>query len=83
MAAVLYICPTIREPVSGWVADGPDDDHRLVTLSCLACHTLHRVNPKTGKVAGAELPTAKSPWNTIVRQLRVAQGVLFKKKAAL
>ena len=38
-----------------WRADDPeDDDLTYVQVTCLACAQAHLVNPKTGKVLGAE-----------------------------
>jgi len=56
MPAFLYRCPYTGMNVQGWVADDPtaNDDSRYVPVTCLACRQLHLVNPKTGKVIGAE-----------------------------
>lgn len=53
MATFLYQCPFTRRNVQGWAADDTvsDDRETFVPVTCLACGTLHLVNPKTGKTA--------------------------------
>jgi len=41
--------------VQGWVAEDPDDvTDSYESISCLICKRAHLVNPKTGKVLGAD-----------------------------
>jgi hypothetical protein len=43
--------------MQGWVADNPNDgkdDTHYQEIACIACGRLHLVNPKTGKVLGAD-----------------------------
>jgi len=55
MAVVLFRCPITRQHVSSWIADDPEsDEDRWATISCLACQRVHTINPKTGKVLGAD-----------------------------
>jgi hypothetical protein len=55
MPAFLYRCPVTRQHVQGWIADDVDaDDQAHQTVTCLACRRVHLVNPKTGKLLGAD-----------------------------
>jgi hypothetical protein len=56
MAPFIYRCPNTGSNVQGWVADDPaeEDDEAFEAVMCTACARVHRVNPKTGKVLGAE-----------------------------
>lgn len=55
MATFLYRCPNTGRQVQGWSADDPTEDgDTYQSVTCLACAQLHLVNPKTGKVIGAE-----------------------------
>jgi hypothetical protein len=55
MPPFLYRCPNTGDNVQAWAADDPeDDDFTYVQVTCLACAQAHLVNPKTGKVLGAE-----------------------------
>jgi hypothetical protein len=50
-----YRCPNTGDNVQAWVADDPEDeDLTYVQVTCLACAEAHLVNPKTGKVLGAD-----------------------------
>jgi hypothetical protein len=42
--------------VQGWVADDPTErgDEFYEAVTCMACTRLHLVNPKSGKVLGAD-----------------------------
>ena len=51
MAPFLYRCPNTGLNVQGFAAD-PTDNFELVT--CLVCKRVHLVNPRTGKVLGAD-----------------------------
>ena len=68
MATVLFFCPNTGDRVQGWFADdGSEDSETYEAVTCLACRQVHMVNPKTGKVLGADEETddplrdAKSP----------------------
>jgi len=50
----LYRCPNTRQTVQGWSAEDVSDDDEYQSIACLACAQAHLVNPKTGKVLGAE-----------------------------
>jgi hypothetical protein len=56
MATFLFTCPRIGIPVQGWfVDDGAEnggDTYEPVT--CLACRQVHMVNPRTGRILGAD-----------------------------
>ena len=55
MAPFLYRCPITGQNVQNWVADVGDDERGgYQTTTCLACRLVHLVDPKTGKVFGAE-----------------------------
>jgi hypothetical protein len=56
MPLFLYRCPNTHLNVQGWVADDPtereDDAYEAVPYTI--CTRVHLVNPKTGKVLGAD-----------------------------
>ena len=54
MPPFLYRCPNTGYNVQALAADDPEEDDTFVQVTCLACAQLHLVNPKTGKVLGAE-----------------------------
>jgi hypothetical protein len=55
MALFLYRCPTTGFQVQGWSADDdPENGEHFETVTCLACGRPHFVNPKNGRVLGAE-----------------------------
>ena len=56
MPTFLYRCPKTSLRVQGWVADDPTDSEaeRFEAVTCLACTSVHLVNPKTGKVVGED-----------------------------
>ena len=54
MAAFLYRCPNTGLNVQGWVADDPTADDSFRAVICTACTRAHLVNPRTGKVIGAD-----------------------------
>jgi hypothetical protein len=56
MAPFLYRCPNTGRQVQAWAADDPteQDDDTYQSVTCLACAGLHLVNPRTGKVIGAD-----------------------------
>jgi hypothetical protein len=41
-----------REPVQHLIADEPETDQRYITMECLACSSLHLLDPVTGKTIG-------------------------------
>jgi len=55
MPAFLFRCPSTGLNVQGWVADDPTqrDEDSFDAVTCTACTRLHLVNPRTGKVLGA------------------------------
>ena len=54
MSTFFYRCPNIGFEVKGWVAHDPTEDEAFAPVTCTECARVHLVNPKTGKVAGAE-----------------------------
>jgi hypothetical protein len=56
MATVLFFCPTTGHRVQGWFTDNGSDNSGEVYegVTCLACSQVHMVNPRTGKVLGAD-----------------------------
>jgi hypothetical protein len=54
MKPMLYRCPKTGDVVQHFIADEPDaeDEHRYDAVECLACSSLHYINPATGKVMG-------------------------------
>jgi hypothetical protein len=56
MAAFVYRCPVTGYNVQAHSSDpAPDDDSATYhAVTCVACARVHLVNPKTGRVAGAE-----------------------------
>ena len=73
MATVLFFCPNTGDRVQGWFADdGSEDSETYEAVTCLACRQVHMVNPKTGKVLGADEET-----NDPLRDVKKAPGLLF------
>jgi hypothetical protein len=56
MPAFLYRCPDTGLNDQGWSADEPVEqaDAAYEPVTCTACTPLHLVDPKTGRVLGAE-----------------------------
>jgi hypothetical protein len=55
MAALIYQCPTTGQRVQSWFADDvSENSESYETVICLACSLVHLVNPKTGKILGAD-----------------------------
>ena len=55
MATFVYRCPNTGMNVQGWVADDPTEhDDAYEAIPCTICTRVHLVNPKTGKVIGAD-----------------------------
>lgn len=54
MTAVIFHCPNVNLRVQGYTADYAAKDDAFVPVTCLACNRVHMVNPKTGKVLGAD-----------------------------
>jgi hypothetical protein len=54
MPTFVYRCPNMQVNVQGWVADDPAEHDSYEVIMCLACTRVHLVNPKTGKVLGAD-----------------------------
>ena len=52
MATRVFFCPNTGDRVQGWFADNGSDSEPMRQL--LACRQVHMVNPKTGKVLGAD-----------------------------
>ncbi len=49
-------CPNTGHNVHGWVCDDPTQSEAefYESVTCTACTRVHLVNPKTGKVIGAD-----------------------------
>jgi len=56
MAPFLFRCPKTGFNVQAWIADDPGErnDDSYETIRCTACTRFHLVNPRSGKVLGAE-----------------------------
>jgi hypothetical protein len=56
MTTFLFRCPVTGYSVQGMVADPiPEDDSETYSsVACPVCSRVHLVNPRTGKVAGAD-----------------------------
>jgi len=62
MSAFIYCCPNTGKYVQGWTAEDPYEGESdaganadaYESVRCNACMRLHLVNPKTGKVLGAD-----------------------------
>ena len=56
MPGFVFRCPITRLNVQGWVADDPTqrDEDCFDAVTCTACARMHLVNPRTGKVLGAD-----------------------------
>jgi hypothetical protein len=59
MATRVFLCPNTGQRVQGWFADDESENggETYQTVNCLACGQVHMVNPKTGKVLGADEET--------------------------
>ncbi len=56
MPPFVYRCPITDLRVQGFIADDPTEDRSedYEAVKCTACIWTHWVNPKTGKVLGAD-----------------------------
>jgi hypothetical protein len=54
MAGFAYRCPNTALNVQGFTADDPGDDDSYVPVTCIICTRVHLVNPRSGKVVGAD-----------------------------
>jgi len=59
MATRLFLCPSTGHRVQGWFADNGsvDGGETYEGVVWLACRQIHMVNPRTGKVLGADEET--------------------------
>ena len=57
--------------MQGWIADDPtkDDDETFEPVNCAICAQVHLVNPKTGKVLGAD-----EDWAALGEIIRAASS---------
>ena len=69
MAARVLLCPNTGQRVQGGFADSENGGDMYEGVTCSACGQVHMVNPKTGKVLGADEETddplhdvKKAPW---------------------
>jgi hypothetical protein len=72
MATRVFLCPNAGDRVQGWFADNGSDSEIYEAVTCLACRQVHMVNPKTGKVLGADEET-----DDPLRDVKKAPGLLF------
>jgi len=72
MATRVFLCPNTCDRVQGWSADNGSNSESYEAVTCLACRQVHMVNPKTGKVLGADEET-DDPF----RDVKKAPGLLF------
>jgi hypothetical protein len=55
MRPFIYRCPSTGLNVQDFAADDPEgDDEAYEPVICTACTRVHLVDPKTGKVLGAD-----------------------------
>jgi hypothetical protein len=57
MAAVVFRCPISGFQTQGWIAEeiDPDaDSNEFVGVECIACGSMHLVNPRTGELLGSK-----------------------------
>ena len=54
MSGFAYRCPNTGLNVQGFTADDPGDDDSYVPVTCIICTRVHLVNPRSGKVVGAD-----------------------------
>lgn len=54
--AILFRCPNTGYLVQGWIAEdvSEDEEDTYRSVTCLACERMHLVDPKNGKVLGAD-----------------------------
>ena len=71
MAARVFLCPNTSQRVQGWFADS-ENGGDTYEVTCSACGQVHMVNPKTGKVLGADEET-----DDPLRDVKKAPGLLF------
>ena len=62
MAPFIYRCPVTGMNVQGFAADDATEGEAETyeSIVCLACTRLHLVNPRTGRVIGADEEWAAS-----------------------
>jgi hypothetical protein len=58
-ATRVFLCPNTGQRVQGWFADDGSENggETYQAVNCLACRQVHMINPKTGKVLGADEET--------------------------
>ena len=56
MAPFIYRCPNTGMNVQGWVDDDPTEGggETYQSITCTICTRIHLVDPKTGRVLGAD-----------------------------
>jgi hypothetical protein len=68
MPSFLFICPRTGMYAQGWTdAHGPKNDSTYENVTCNACHRLHLLDSKTGRMLG--------PRNKKLRKAN--EGILF------
>jgi hypothetical protein len=53
----VYRCPNTGLNVQGWVADDPTEGEAEAfyqSVACTACARIHLIDPKTGRIVGAD-----------------------------
>jgi hypothetical protein len=59
MVTFIYRCPKTGFKVQGWITEEPADARAVVPVACLACNSIHLVNPATGKSPRDEISPDK------------------------
>jgi hypothetical protein len=57
MTPLLFRCPSTGMMVQGFHADdaaSENNENSYIGVRCLACNRMHLINPRTGKVLGAD-----------------------------
>ncbi len=54
MGAFMFVCPATGLKIQGFASDEPPAFDHYEAVECPACRRVHLVDPRTGKVAGAE-----------------------------
>jgi hypothetical protein len=54
MATRVFLCPNAGQRVQVWFADSENCGDTYESVTCSTCGQVHMVNPKAGKVLGAD-----------------------------
>ena len=61
MRTFIYRCPTTGYSIQGEYESGGQPLPSYVSQVCIACHAVHLVNPKTGKLMAEEVRRPPTP----------------------